>query len=350
MSSTLRKNKSGPLPSVYDVAHDLCFFIHDTLVQLLKSGEESNIFHTSVTFRDDEDKVAFEKAADVFVWLEQTRRVEERSAILSTTVFPAVLSDTLHCIYEALEASRKAKLNITYMLLRKPLQENLFLLESIVADRLDFAEKLTTEPLKLHAPKAGGLEAHTQRIQRVLEIVGEDHRFSAPYLAQLRYDKGVTDGFDGICNRAIHLFTDHKAIQTQPLNINFIFSDWDSKLSQWSFLYSRLPYLIFYARRVIEHIASSIAPTHTEYLDDIERRISALVLLWWNKVEEGYASEPLEHFVIETKKWLFEHCQNAGYRAPSKKDLHRMSISGAFPGESVTRVKARELRYSLRST
>jgi hypothetical protein len=117
----------------------------------------------------------------------------------------------LHCIYEALDSSRKTKLNITYMLIRKPLQESLFLLESVVADRFDFAEKLATEPLKLRALKAGGVDVHTQRIQRVLEIVGESHRLSASYLAQLRYDKRVDDGFDGICNHAMHLFTEHEA-------------------------------------------------------------------------------------------------------------------------------------------
>jgi hypothetical protein len=36
---------------------------------------------------------------------------------------------------------------------------------------------------------------------------------------------------------------------------NFISSDWESKLSQWQFLYSKLPYQLFYAWQVIEIIA-----------------------------------------------------------------------------------------------
>src|SRR5918999_1529434 len=125
MPSTLRKNKSGYLPSVYDAAHNLCFVIHDILVQLLKSGEEGNFFHTSVSFHDDADCIAFDEASEIFDWLERNRRIDDRAAILVTMVFPAVLSDMLHCIYEALDSSRKTKLNITYMLIRKPLQENL---------------------------------------------------------------------------------------------------------------------------------------------------------------------------------------------------------------------------------
>ena len=37
------------------------------------------------------------------------------------------------------------------MLVRKPLQESLFVLESMIADRSDFAKQLATNPLKLHS-------------------------------------------------------------------------------------------------------------------------------------------------------------------------------------------------------
>jgi hypothetical protein len=95
--------------------------------------------------------------------------------------------------------------------------------------------------VKLWSQGVGGQEAHTRNIQKVLDTIGENGRFDAAYLAQLRYDKGATDGFDGICNKAMHLFTHHEAIRTEPMNINFIFSNWDSRRTQWSFIYSRLP-------------------------------------------------------------------------------------------------------------
>lgn len=344
-----RKNKTWHLPDRYDIGHSLCFMIHDVLLHLLKYWEEGKFISRSISFRDDADRVSFEEAEDVFAWLEQTRSIEDRAPILTTTVFPAVLSDMLHCFYEAFESSRKAKLNITYMLLRKPLQESLFLLEAIVADPIDFAEKLSTEPLKLRALKVGGVELHAQRIQKVIDAIGEEDRLTASYIAQLRYDKSSTDSFDGVCNHAMHLFTEHKAIRTEPLNINFIFSDWESKLTQWSYLYSRLPYLMFYAHRVVERVAATIAPTHPEYLEDIDRRISAFILLWWKTIENHYIAEPLEKFVLETEKRLVGHCQRAGYRFPNDSDLQRMSLTGAFPGERVAEVKKRNLRYSLQA-
>src|SRR5271170_5076075 len=102
MPPTLRKNKSGHLPADYDVGHDLCFVLHDLLAQLLKSGVEANIFTTSIEFKDDAERIAFESAPDVFAWLDSNRRVDERAQALVGIVLPAVLSDALHCIYEAL--------------------------------------------------------------------------------------------------------------------------------------------------------------------------------------------------------------------------------------------------------
>jgi hypothetical protein len=70
-------------------------------------------------------KRELENASDVFEWLEKHRPPEDHAAVLVTTMFPAILSDMLHCFYETLETSRKAKLGISFMLLRKPLQESL---------------------------------------------------------------------------------------------------------------------------------------------------------------------------------------------------------------------------------
>ena len=58
------------------------------------------------------------------------------------------------------------------MLVRKPLQESLFLLQSVIVDRSDFAKKLTTDPVKLWSQTAGGVEVHAKRIQAVLDIMG----------------------------------------------------------------------------------------------------------------------------------------------------------------------------------
>ncbi|VTZ24689.1 conserved hypothetical protein [Methylocella tundrae] len=83
----------------------------------------------------------------------------------------------------------------------------------------------------------------------------------------------------------------------------------------------------------MEHIFASIIPTDPAYLRNMDRRISALVILWWDSVEPLYAEPHLRNFVMKTRDSLFEHCRAAGYRAPSPSDLAEMADSGAYPGE-----------------
>jgi hypothetical protein len=199
--------------------------------------------------------------------------------------------------------------------------------------------------VKLWSQTGGGVEVHAKRIRKVLDTLGESHCFNAEYLAQLRYDKEARDGFDGVCNKAMHLFTNHKAIRTEPLNINFIFSGMDAKLTQWSYFYSRLPYLLVYLHRVVEYVCATIMPTDPVYLQDVDRRISALVLLWWATIEPPYNEPHLENFVLRTRDWLEEHCRTAGYRPPNRVDLEKMADTGAYPGEPQPKIDERNLRY-----
>jgi hypothetical protein len=337
--SSLKGRPNTQLPESYWLGHELCFAVHDIMLQLLVSGRRARVFKVEFELPTEAEQAAFK--ADVFEWLDKYRGIKERAAILVTTVFPAVLGDMLHYFYEALESSRKGKLTISYTLLRKPLQESLFVLETAIADRSGFANKLSYDPIKLWSQGAGGKEAHARNIQKVLEALGETDRFDANYLAQLRYDKDANDGFDGICNRATHLFTGHKAIQTEPLNINFIFADWDDMQTQWSYMYTRLPYLLVYVHRIVEHVCHEIAPTDSVYLEDMERRISALTLLWWETIKAPYLERHLEKFSVKTREWLDAHCTAAGFRPPNRGDLRRMADSGAYPGEAKSSVARR---------
>lgn len=342
----MKNLKNNQLPQEFNAAHDLCFMLHDIMLQAIVSGEEGGFFITRLDLPERSREV-LENSDDIFAWLESEGRLKDRAEVVRNTVLPAVLSDMLHCIYESLQTSKKAKLGVSYMLIRKPLQESLFVLESIVLGELEFSNTLANDPLKLRSHTVGGLHGHSKRIQRVLEIIGEVNRFDAEYISRLRYDKGSYDSFDGVCNLAMHLFTEHKDIKTEQLNINFIFSGWQQRLSQWHYLYSRLPYLLFYAFQIVEYIVATIAPTSAHYLDYIQRRSASSIILWWEGVDDYYKCVQLRFFVEETMIWLDLHCASKGRQYPTRKDLVRMRRTGALPGDSDLRVKAREIEFKL---
>ena len=119
----------------------------------------------------------------------------------------------------------------------------------------------------------------------------------------------------------------------------------DSTLTQLAYFYSRLPYLIAYMHRLVEHICAGITPSPRAYLHDMDRRISSLVLLWWDTVESNYAEPRLRKFVLSTRDWLFRHCNEAGYRAPNRIDLTKMGCAGAYPGESQRNIAERNRQF-----
>lgn len=334
------------LPQEFMRGHELAFLLHDVLGEVLRSAEQQGLLIERMPLRDDADRDALEAAGDVFEWLETTGRTAERAQLFRRAVVPAVLSDSLHFIYEALESSRKAKLTVAYSLLRKPLQENLFILESIALDLDGFAQKFVSDVLGLRSQKSGGVEVHARRIRKLLDILGAGGRFDADYIAQLRYDKDAEDGFDGACNQATHLITSKDQLRTDKMNLNFVFSGWDAKKTQWSFFYSRLPYLLAYWLTLTEHIYSKMSATDPVYLGDIARRQQAATVLWARTLRDPYLAEPLARFGDAAHADLLAACHSAGWREPSERDLLRMRATGAWPGEPPYRVHARHIRYS----
>jgi len=336
----LRVIEGGFLPKEFDIAHDLCFVIHDAIGAILTDGETGGFFKHRIAWSNLELGAAFDAAENPVEWLQANDMPQDAAKILKCVTFPAVLSDMLHCLYEALECSRKGKLNVTYMLLRKPLQESLYVFEEIVISLEDFAHKLSTQPLNLRAERAGGVDAHARRIARVLGILDAKVRFSPKRLAELRYDKAV--GFDGACNRAIHLFTEHHAIRTELMNINFVFSGPAEKQAQWEYLYLHLPYVLDYMRLVIDRIAHGMSPLDLRYQEEVTRKIAALFGLWTAWADPVLFDEALAVHAHDHQRWLEAHCEERGHDDIDAADLHTMA-HGGFPGEvpMVRRIRSR---------
>ena len=75
--------------------------------------------------------------------------------------------------------------------------------------------------------------------KRITEILGNLNSFlDSKYIASLRYD----NSFAGCCNQAMHLFTEHRSIKTEKMNVNFIFAGVDGYALKtlYDFMYSTL--------------------------------------------------------------------------------------------------------------
>ncbi|GAB1255764.1 hypothetical protein NBRC116494_02660 [Aurantivibrio plasticivorans] len=333
------------LPEKYQSAHDLCFILHDIMTQIIESGEKAGAFTTHVKLSEEEiDSIPDEE--HILDWLKRNDKVEDKNRIIISTVLPAILSDMMHCIYEALSSASKGKMSVAYMLIRKPIQESLFVLEEMYLDRDAFVRNLESNQSRLQPKITGGIDGHKKRIFQVLESFTFNGVLDSDYIAQLRYDKSSNDSFDGVCNKAMHLFTEHHSIKTEDSNINFIFSGVKGLPSQWKYFYSRMPYLLFYVYLIVENVLATIALTSEQYILDMMRRISAQFMIASHDIEERYTTDENSKLVSSLSAWLLMHCAENGYPDPELSDLIKMAETGCFPKEAQESIDKRIASYS----
>ncbi len=126
------------IPKPYRFAHNFAFYLHDTLVHHLVSGEQAGIFnlHFELPSNTDFDIEGFNRlhGEELWQWLEDNDHIWVLDEMVYRQTLAAVLSDLCHFVFEALCCSQKAKLTVTYALLRKPFRENLLILEWLLGD------------------------------------------------------------------------------------------------------------------------------------------------------------------------------------------------------------------------
>jgi len=241
------------LPQKYKELHDLCFYLHDILVQVVKEGEKKKLFHTLYNIRKLSDIQAIKDNENILEWLYNNGYKDEFKSIVIKNVLIATISDYCHYIYEALKCSEKSKLAITYTLLRKPLKDNLLIFEWIIANRNEFVENFKKDAIYYAIDKIDSTKKKLFIENSVNQII-YTQTFNPAFIYSLRYSKKDEYSLERLWNLANHLVTTCKYYKTESLNFNFIFSGADSKKSQWKYFYTVLPYLLFYSIEVIQAV------------------------------------------------------------------------------------------------
>jgi hypothetical protein len=96
----------------------------------------------------------------------------------------------------------------------------------------------------------------------------------------------------------------------------------------------------------VEHLCATFNLTWPDYLEEMERRVAAAVLLWAPSIPDGYLNAQISRFVSITREKLEQDCRTSGYRPPDVRDLSRMTATGAYPGESRLRIWRRHAMFT----
>lgn len=248
------------LPKRHHFNHDYCFLIHDVMLETLNSLETAGLVQdVTIKFKNKKEKESFSQVEhggkDVIDWMEENGYHAEVALLFYKRVFIALLSDFLHGIYEALDCSKKNKLTQSFLLLRKPITENLFYLEWLLARPAEFLITFWKKDIN-------EIDFFAKRREQgfVLQIIKEVcFHEDVPSLEdpeiinEIRYKKDSVISFEPLCHQATHLITTRNDFyKTNNTNFNFIFSGVDAHNSQWDFIYEFLPIVLFHSFTVVE--------------------------------------------------------------------------------------------------
>jgi len=238
-------------PKKYEELHNLCLYLHYILTQVVVEGENKKLFYTIYNFKKMSDIEAIKGNNDILEWLSNNGYEDEFKSIVIKQVLIATISDFCHYVYEALSCSEKSKLAITYTLLRKPLKDNLLFFEWIMTDRNEFMENFQKDS-NYYAIDQIDPAKKKKFIEYSVNKINHCEKFDADFIYKIRYSKETDYSLERLWNIANHIVTTCKYYKTESLNLNFVFSGADAKESQWNYLYSVLPYLLFYTVEVIQ--------------------------------------------------------------------------------------------------
>jgi len=282
---------SDHLPEQFRFSHEYSLYLNDMLSSIVVEGGQARIFEVEFALDNAAQAAEIEGlSSEAFLdWLTSRGHEDVVEQVLFRQSVVALLSDFCHFVFEGLSCSRKGKLTVAYALLRKPLKDNLFYLEWILADLPDFLKVFRCDgpvglerTLKDRAKRLAIIKAAVQR-------AAPAQLFDAEFIETLRYDKSVSYGFASLWDQANHLITTHRHLKTDNQNFNFIFSGDDGRMDQWRHIYERLPMLLNYAVHLVEALVGTFATRGSTEDDPAILRRDVGFLLWSEDLIESDA-------------------------------------------------------------
>jgi len=259
------------LPKEFRMSHDNCVF-------LINQIEEFVIDKTYDKLRFQEISIKSEKEIKpdehIFDFLVRTERLKEYEEIVRNNLINALISDVCYFTQTALLCSLQRRLTVTFALLRKPFVYNLLVFLRIMFED-DFLNKFNDQE---------GFDTTSLTNIKKKELIKKSlsclitKSITENDIFDFIFNNTNPDSLINMTNKALHLSTTrNKYNKTEIQNLNFIFKNYENNLSQWNYIYKRLPMLLLYYVEIIESLVFNILDVpQDKYLIRLYSRAKAL--------------------------------------------------------------------------
>jgi hypothetical protein len=310
----IEKGEKVPLPKEFHRRHNISVILYDLIADILVKARYRTLKVTKIPLDKETRKIISQLnkgGIHILDYLETNQRKNEIVTVLSKHIFTCVLEDFLNFMYESLSCAKKGKMSVAYTLLRKPLTDELLILEQLFINREDFVDRFWFQGSpNLYDPSAGNLghEKIKSIISSVTDQIGVIGPFFRDLIFDLRYNKSSVSNLNGLMNHGHHIVTADKNYKTEYKNLNFVFSIDEDYVEYWNHYYHFVPYLLLYSSSVVDRLAHQFVKVNAEYrtLREFKRY---LAMLFWNQETSTVPNKGIKQLFRLFTKDLRGNCE-----------------------------------------
>lgn len=234
------------LPTEFHEQHKTCEFLLYQIEDFILKDTFKGLRVQTIKFDKELELLDGEHILDYLLRVDES---DKHNEIITSNILNAVIADICQFLQIALFASLQQRLTVTFSLIRKPFVYNLLVLLRLYLTS-DFLEKFN---------KQDSFDTTGLTQEDIIELINasENLLFSKSIKASDVYDfifnPALPDSLVNMSNKALHPSTTrNKNNKTEIQNINFVFSTREGILTQWDYLYRRLPFLLLYLNEILE--------------------------------------------------------------------------------------------------
>lgn len=312
----IENGEKVPLPKRFHERHNISVILYDLMADIVVKARYRTLKSTRISL-DKEAKQIINKINNggihVLDYLETNHRKAEIITVLGKHVFTCVLHDFLNFMHESLSCAKKGKISVAYTLLRKPLTDELLLLEQLFIGRDDFIDRFWFQGSpNLYDPSAGNVNLGREKIKTIISSVTDQLGIIGPFfkdlIFDLRYNKSSVSGLNALMNHGHHIVTADKSYKTEDKNLNFVFSTYEDYEKYWNHYYHFVPYLLLYSSSVVDRLAHQFVKVNSQYRTQREFK-RYLAMLFWNQETSTNPNKDIKRFFRLFTKDLRGNCE-----------------------------------------
>lgn len=205
-----------------DLKNDYNFLMlcNDFIVDILKCADKYQWSSEKINIKEKDVKKFNSSKYNLFYFRNHGYATVINKSLYKHIIF-SLVADYNNYIFDAINCALRYHFGTAYTLLRKPLKDNLFLLEMIYVKGYRFIPEFLNKPIKNFSIDKISKEEKMKILRKCCKKI---NLFTAKRMYDLRYSKKAKESLEKIWNKTSHIITNAQDYATEDGNLNIIFA------------------------------------------------------------------------------------------------------------------------------